>query len=287
MSNPTLAIDVRSRDGATTRMNVASQNVIIGRTRDATVPLESNTISRRHAEMVKDPFGRWWIRDLGSRNGTHVNGTRITESVVKPGDLIEVGEFSLTFSNPEETRNPTPAPIPQTTQAVNVPLVDGHAGKISTLREFETPRLSATHLSTLSEFGQQLVNIEEHGQRLSALCKLMVRPEFRGRSALILRASKEAFNDPPKPLCTPESAESYKDWSPYISRTLLRTLLARNEPVLASNKGSIAAPPGADLAELSISSEVLSISAVAIPIKSDKASTDLLYVIFPPEFGTS
>jgi len=159
--------------------------------------------------------------------------------------------------------------------------------------------LSATHLSTLSEFGQQLLGIEDVSGRLSALCRLMVSPEFRGRSAVALRASKDALSEAPKPLCAAEAAENYKDWQPYVSRTVLRTVLARNEPVLAGNTGAsrggggAATGPGrtppsnADFAELSISSEVMAISAVACPIRSDKGHTDLLYVVFPPECATS
>jgi phosphoserine phosphatase RsbU/P len=289
MATATLAVDVRTKDGATSRVTVGGQNVVIGRTRDAQIPLESNTISRRHAEMVRDPFGRWWIRDLGSRNGTHVNGVRVNESVVKPGDLIQVGEFSLTLFATEDTRASTPAPLApnSSTTTLNMPVVDAPAGKISTLREFEPPRLSATHLSILSEFGQALLSIEDHNQRVIALCKLMVRSELHGRSAVVLRASKEVLNEPPKPLCNPECGAEFQNWSPYISRSLLRTLLARNEPILASNTGSHAPTPGVDQAELSISSDVMAISAVACPIKSEKTYSDLLYIIFPPEFGTS
>src|SRR5690349_12388476 len=96
MSTATLSLEVRPREGMPSRLNVAGQNLIIGR-RDAQISLDSATISRRHAELVKDPFGRWWIRDLGSRNGTHVNGTRVVETTVKPGDLIQIGDFSLTL----------------------------------------------------------------------------------------------------------------------------------------------------------------------------------------------
>ena len=143
--------------------------------------------------------------------------------------------------------------------------------------------------STLTEFGQALLAIEEPAQRISALCKLMIRPDFHGRCAVALRASKTSLTDPPAPLCANECAADDKSGtSPYISRTLLRTMLARNEPVIAGNSGSSAAQaPAPDFAELSISAEVMSISALAVPIRSEKQSTDLLYVILPPEYGTA
>ena len=70
---------------------------------------------------------------LGSRNGTHVNGMRVTESVVKPGDLIQLGEYSLSLSAVEDTRGATPPPT-GTTLSESVPLVDGPIGKINELK---------------------------------------------------------------------------------------------------------------------------------------------------------
>ncbi|HUO09200.1 MAG TPA: SpoIIE family protein phosphatase [Phycisphaerae bacterium] len=295
MSAIALSIDIRNAAGVTSRLKVEGQNVLIGRTRDAGLALESNTISRRHAEILRDPFGRWWIRDLNSRNGTHVNGVRITESVVKPGDLIQLGEFLLTLSAADETKADAPPPQAAGVEA-SVSVVDGQVGRITSLKDFEIPRLSAAHLSTLSEFGQQLVAIDDAGARLSALCRLMVSAEFRGRSALVLRASKENLTEPPKPLCAVEATEKYKDWQPYVSRTVLRTVVARNEPVLAGNTAGSRGggsgpnptpPPTPDFAELSISSDVMAISAVAVPVRSEKTYMDLLYVVFPPECATS
>jgi len=284
---PAFVMDVSSPNAPPARRPLAGQNLIIGRAREAQFFLDSRTISRRHAEMSCDPFGRWWIRDLGSHNGTLVNGTRVTECVLKPGDLVQVGEFSLALSTVEQT----PAPLPAT--VTSVPVVEAEGGRIASLRDFEVPRLAATHLSILSDFGQQLLALDDPAKRLVALCALMVRPEFHGRSALALRASKESFTEPPKPLCEPQlpaAGGGDQPLAPYISKTLIRTLLARNEPVLASNSSTAAQAAGAaqaNLAELSLASDVMTISAVACPIKSEKTYTDLLYVLFPPQYGNS
>jgi len=50
---------------------------------DAKVRLSSGTVSRPHAELFRDPFGRWWVRDLGSRHGVRLAGRPVTESVVR------------------------------------------------------------------------------------------------------------------------------------------------------------------------------------------------------------
>ena len=239
-------LDAVSPSAPPSRHALAGQNLIIGRAREAQIFLDSRTISRRHAEFHLDPFGRWWIRDLGSHNGTVVNGVRVTEHLLKPGDVVQVGEVSLTLSAVEET----PAP-PATTARVAV--VEAQGGRIAALRDFESPRLAATHLSILSDFGQQLLALEEPARRLVELCKLMVRPEFHGKLALALRASKEALTEAPKPLCEPQLPAAGGGGPavvPYVSRTLVRTLLARNEPVLASNSSTAAQAAGAAQAHL-------------------------------------
>ena len=277
----TFSLDISSPSAPPSRVSLAGQQLIIGRAKEAQIFLDSRTISRRHAEIIHDPFGRWWIRDLGSHNGTLVNGGRVQEHLLKHGDLVQVGEFSLALS----TSSDDSAALPPT-KVASVPLSESGGGRIASLRDFESPRLAAEHLSILSDFGQQLLLLDSPALRLAALCKLMVRPEFHGRSALALRASKESFTDAAKPLCDPQSAPGDETLSPYISKTLIRTLLARNEPVLASN-AQAQGQASAATAELSIAADVMTISAVACPIKSEPAYTDLLYVLFPPQYGNS
>src|SRR5438445_6556239 len=55
------------------------------------------TVSRLHAVLEKIGSG-WCLRDLGSRNGTYVNGERIfSERVLHPGDEIRVGQTRLVY----------------------------------------------------------------------------------------------------------------------------------------------------------------------------------------------
>jgi pSer/pThr/pTyr-binding forkhead associated (FHA) protein len=53
-----------------------------------------DTVSRRHAELCFAE-GRWMLRDLGSSNGTWVNGRRIVEAEVAPGDDVQLGGCAL------------------------------------------------------------------------------------------------------------------------------------------------------------------------------------------------
>jgi DNA-binding winged helix-turn-helix (wHTH) protein len=70
---------------------------VIGREPPATIPIDGRGVSRHHARIhVSD--GDATLEDLGSKNGTHVNGRRITIPVrLSDGDEIQLGAISLTF----------------------------------------------------------------------------------------------------------------------------------------------------------------------------------------------
>ena len=66
--------------------------VTLGRSRDCDCVLAEPSVSRRHAELRRDG-ARWLLRDLGSRNGTRVNGVRLLdEAEVRPGDRVSFGD---------------------------------------------------------------------------------------------------------------------------------------------------------------------------------------------------
>jgi pSer/pThr/pTyr-binding forkhead associated (FHA) protein len=68
--------------------------VLIGRSSSCQIVLGDDTVSRRHAELRFED-GRWLLRDLGSSNGTYVNGRWVAEAEVRPGDVIHLGGCRL------------------------------------------------------------------------------------------------------------------------------------------------------------------------------------------------
>lgn len=81
--------------GRTWRIGVPS--TVIGRDEaSADLVLNDTNVSRRHAELVCEG-GRWSIRDLGSTNGTRVNGQRVTEQTLSTGDAVSLGLITLSF----------------------------------------------------------------------------------------------------------------------------------------------------------------------------------------------
>ena len=74
------------------------QSIVLGRDQDIDVPLDDSRVSRRHARLRVDANGTATIEDLGSTNGTVVNGRRIEgPTVVHEGDAISIGNTRVTF----------------------------------------------------------------------------------------------------------------------------------------------------------------------------------------------
>ncbi|MFE9444500.1 FHA domain-containing protein [Streptomyces sp. NPDC006602] len=74
-----------------------TRTVRIGRAEDNDLVIDDLVVSRRHAELRALPNGPYEIVDLGSHNGTFLNGLAITRALVRPGDIIGIGHsaFSL------------------------------------------------------------------------------------------------------------------------------------------------------------------------------------------------
>jgi hypothetical protein len=79
------------------RMVVGPAGATIGRSRQCDVVLDDANVSREHAE-IRPRGGAWVLTDLGSTNGSSVNGRRIDRpEVIKPGDELEIGTSIITF----------------------------------------------------------------------------------------------------------------------------------------------------------------------------------------------
>jgi len=75
----------------------------IGRSDENRICLSNPGISRKHCE-IKAIAGGYVIKDLGSQNGTFVNGQRVTEKKLTEGDTIDVGSVKFVFRSPWPAR---------------------------------------------------------------------------------------------------------------------------------------------------------------------------------------
>lgn len=94
----------------------------VGRDEAMEIHIDNPSVSRQHAEIRNDA-GSWVVADLGSSNGTFLNGERLAAPTgVSPGDEISMGKFSILF---EKTGVEAERPAPQPKARAAVPDFDG------------------------------------------------------------------------------------------------------------------------------------------------------------------
>ncbi len=94
----------------------------IGRGQNNNIVVYDDKVSRIHLQMIQDDRGNISVVDVGSTNGTFVNGIRIAgETRLKAGDELRIGDTSLPWQNYFNESIPSPpisstssAPVPQT-----------------------------------------------------------------------------------------------------------------------------------------------------------------------------
>jgi adenylate cyclase len=94
---------------------------IFGRNTDSSICLPDVRVSRRHAMIRKQDENQWWFYDLGSFNGSYLNGRRVTTTCpLQPGDVIRICDFSFRFD------------VVSSGKTANVPvLVNGQAQELT------------------------------------------------------------------------------------------------------------------------------------------------------------
>ena len=79
------------------RQPLQGEAVSIGRASDCSIPIKDRYLSRKHAEIIA-VGNAWMLKDLGSANGTYLNGSRVErDEVLKTGDRIRLGDTEIVF----------------------------------------------------------------------------------------------------------------------------------------------------------------------------------------------
>src|SRR3954465_3085138 len=98
----TLVLRTTAGNAAGTEITVGDE-FLIGRQAPGGGKLGNDIeISRRHARITREPDGRFVLEDLGSTNGTFVNGERVTTRALAPHDVVEMGDTRLIVLHPSE-----------------------------------------------------------------------------------------------------------------------------------------------------------------------------------------
>jgi predicted component of type VI protein secretion system len=124
-------------DGEPRSFSVTRDITVVGRREDCDLRIPLGDVSRKHCRLINDGES-FRVEDLGSSNGTFVNGERVQEAVVSAGDSIQLGPvvFVLQIDGvpaddqlqpviaPPATEQATAAVAPATSEEGVIPVID-------------------------------------------------------------------------------------------------------------------------------------------------------------------
>ncbi|MAX24349.1 MAG: hypothetical protein CMJ19_07580 [Phycisphaeraceae bacterium] len=264
-------LEIDDGTGQIRHFPMIGENIVIGRVAEVDVQINNASVSRKHAELYCDRWGRWWIRDLGSSNGTRVNGFRTSERMLELADCVELGKCKLTLTMPNQSMESSGG-TSIAGQVVAVHSSDDAAAGLSMLRQSQngSSRISALHLSQLMEMSQSLQRTEQQRERLRLLCELMVSEHFAADVGVVLMISKKEPG-PPQTLCVPQVRAGCNAQSLYITQALVEACKNSMEPTLVR-------PSETDGSDQRL-------AAMACPIRNDEEALVLMYLMVKQPFA--
>ena len=273
----------RGGNGGPKRVPLSGMHVLVGRSAQAQVVLNHATVSRAHAELVRDPFGRWWLQDLRSTNGTFVNGKRIDDYLLSSGDTIGIGDcvLRLALGAPKVQQESL---APQASSEASGTEADGEVTVLPIQACSE--HIGTQHLRKVMALGRSLVGVESRVERLRTMGQFLTGPDFPSERCVVVRLRDKMQ---PRILAGPYCREGQDEMdSRRISRTVLRALWDRREPVIARHDGSAAVlSESSEIRRLSPVSVSRPFSVVASPLATDNGRVDAVYVELPPHCGNA
>jgi len=131
------------------RHPLQGDTISIGRASDCAIPIKDRYLSRKHAEIIAIN-GSWLLKDLGSANGTYLNGTRVEQDLpLKTGDRIRLGDTEIVFESSDNNTDrlvaisDTPA---SATIAIPIHDIDKHPADTGDVSRLVTLNLLAGEL---------------------------------------------------------------------------------------------------------------------------------------------
>src|SRR4051794_3904151 len=119
-----MQLTIKSGPGAGRTVEVEGTEFTIGREAGVDLVLSDGKASRRHAALRVLPDGRATLYDLGSSNGTFVNGRRIQSTLLQGGEQIQIGDTVLVADGAAAAAQPATPPPPQPVPVQPTPLTE-------------------------------------------------------------------------------------------------------------------------------------------------------------------
>ena len=243
-------------DGGRSHSLPPGRAVVAGRSAGSELHLDHDTVSRQHAELRPDESGVAF-RDLGSANGTLVNGTRVTAGRLAENDVVTFGSVAFRVAralNPPLSADDLPA-------GTQVRAVDVHSGG------GPLARLAAERLARLVDLARQLSGEIETDRVLALVVAQAAALLPADRVALLL--VDEATGE----LAAAHQSNRLGEATVQVPRSIARRAIAERAPVISENAAADIRFEGRSVQ----SSQVR--AALCVPLMADQErSLGVLYV---------
>src|SRR5262245_27205577 len=223
--------------------------VSIGRDAGNVIRLNDTEVSRRHAEVVQKPADdgkRYFLRDLGSANGTYVNNASITESALQPSDQVQVGQTLLVVSGGRgdvPSTSDLAAQISLITRqdvelssAIIKTVAEGEGSRILSHPEKVRPTLAdklLTNIGILYELSQAVSLIPDINDLLDRVMELTFRALEADRGCIMLRHPETGEPQARAVRWRVKPAEPSEKFP--VSRTIMEHVLSEKQGILVSD----------------------------------------------------
>lgn len=205
----------------------------LGRHPDNTIQVLDRIVSKEHARITLGPNGRYILRDVGSLNGTYVNGERITEHVLNNGDQVSMGNSMYRF---EQDAVDQPAP-----ELENVTMMPGQVqsevrSQQATAHRF-APAAELSDLEVLKANYEKLRVAHELSQKLAIDTDLdNILQQIVDQTFQVIRADRAVIllNDDKGEL-KPRFVKQKRNEEIRLSNTILTQVVQQRKAVLSSD----------------------------------------------------
>jgi serine phosphatase RsbU (regulator of sigma subunit) len=219
-------ISIDTGDGSRERFPLANERVTIGRSRDSDIFLPDQWLSRHHAEILRKDAS-FFLHDLGSKNGTLLNGEPVHgDRRLRHGDVITLGEHVLTFSieeAPDEDSQP-----PEGTRIFSA----RELSDIKTKPSIDPEELQRQNrvLEVLSQAARSLLAHRPLPDLFEDVLNLLFAAVPCERGAILLLEGT-----PPEPTVKASRSRGGQPLLAKVSRSIARRVLERRETMLLPN----------------------------------------------------
>ncbi|MHC4889325.1 MAG: SpoIIE family protein phosphatase [Planctomycetota bacterium] len=246
----------------------------LGRDPDCDIVLDDDSISRLHARIFQDPFGRWIIEDLESRNGVLVEGKRIKAQAILPNQKISIHPFTLSLLQKFEQQI-----VPDSSVQKTVSVLD--KGLEEELVSYKADRdgiLSAALIRHLNEITGRLLELHSPSELYSEASYRLAKMLDALVAFVRLPPSSDPLPKSPQILACHFGRDVTKDAVPqtsniHLSKRVLDTVRSTNTPVMARS-----GPSSDKHIVLTIFDESTPHIVFSAPINNFDVTVDALYL---------